>query len=483
MENGELSPQELEAAIQKFGKGKLARHIQSKIDNDPRYKEYRDILEKLKQEGGTPGLWGRFTRTMDPDPRSPETIKADADRQLQDLMEAMSDMEYLLGDYENLARAFENAFKGKMGDLSDADLAEYFNAQSLSFTELRKELERFKWAVDKYLGDLDKSYGKDNYLLDQYNFKKGEIARMLAELMKKFGHKKQLFDAMEKLMQIKLKADAMLGGGGQGDTDETTDQGGVPQFVKDSKVTSGKKKGGRKKPKIVSESDPGTTADEKSDAGGYEIVSIHADTVEVEYDDYIYDKLRGMNAATVVIRIGGREHVIDGKKAVSILMEKGYFYYLAGVGIVSKSRRAKEQEEETAPDEGRYARRDPGRDDSSEGSRRYPQPGKKKGPDTWMAWYAAKIGFQPIFVTTQSEFKLDVPACSFPGGGLDCNVMLEKTAMTGQFATKEEAVKAACGQLSKFRHLKGVYAGMPVAEQGGRIHNIQYLGCPQECWK
>jgi hypothetical protein len=79
------------------------------------------------------------------------------------------------------------------------------------------------------------------------------------------------------------------------------------------------------------------------ESGEYEIVSISVDTEEVEHQGNIYNKLKGLESATVVIRKQGREQIIDGQAAVGLLLEKGYLIHLSGVGIVTRDKRKKEE--------------------------------------------------------------------------------------------------------------------------------------------
>ncbi len=97
--------------------------------------------------------------------------------------------------------------------------------------------------------------------------------------------------------------------------------------------------------------------------------------------------------------------------------------------------------------------------------------------DQWVVWYAEKIGWRPIYITTYSRYRENEPSCSYSGGGLDCSVILEKTFILGPYSSKGEATTAICGQLTNFRRLRGIYAGLPVADYGGDLHNIENIGC------
>ncbi|NYT03001.1 MAG: hypothetical protein GKC10_09650 [Methanosarcinales archaeon] len=101
--------------------------------------------------------------------------------------------------------------------------------------------------------------------------------------------------------------------------------------------------------------------------------------------------------------------------------------------------------------------------------------------ETWVVWYAEKIGFQPIYVTTSSEYEEDTPSCQYSGGGIDCSVMLDKTLIMGPFSSREEANDAICGELTNFHRGScgpaAVYCGMPFADYQGVQHNIENIDC------
>lgn len=103
-------------------------------------------------------------------------------------------------------------------------------------------------------------------------------------------------------------------------------------------------------------------------------------------------------------------------------------------------------------------------------------PDKKPGSDEWIVWYADNIGFQPIYVTTKSQYEKEEPACRYPGGGLDCKVMLKKVFLLGPYSSRNEALNTICNKLKNFGRMRGVYAGMPVAEYNGKRHNLEPIG-------
>jgi hypothetical protein len=111
---------------------------------------------------------------------------------------------------------------------------------------------------------------------------------------------------------------------------------------------------------------------------------------------------------------------------------------------------------------------------------------RKVSPETedkWVVWYAEKIGWQPIFVTTYAKYRKEERSSGYPGGGIDPKVILVKTFVAGPYDTSEAATKAVCDRMSNYRRLRGIYAGLPVADLMGRPHNIQFIRVDPKHWK
>ncbi len=102
--------------------------------------------------------------------------------------------------------------------------------------------------------------------------------------------------------------------------------------------------------------------------------------------------------------------------------------------------------------------------------------GPPPGSDGWVVWYGEKMGYQPFFITSRSTFEKSEPSCIYPGGGMDCSLIIQKTFAGGPYAKREDAVRAICGKLSKFRRLTGIYAGLLVADYQGKMHNVENIG-------
>ncbi len=62
----------------------------------------------------------------------------------------------------------------------------------------------------------------------------------------------------------------------------------------------------------------------------------------------------------------------------------------------------------------------------------------------WCAWRINNMFLTPVRVTTYEGFVRDELCSSYPGGGTDPNLLMEKVLLTGYCETKEEAINAAC---------------------------------------
>jgi hypothetical protein len=102
--------------------------------------------------------------------------------------------------------------------------------------------------------------------------------------------------------------------------------------------------------------------------------------------------------------------------------------------------------------------------------------GPAPGSGGWIVWYGEKMGYQPFFITAKSTYEKNEPSCNYPGGGMDCSLIIQKTYAGGPYATREDAIKAICGTLTKFRRLSGIYAGLLVADYNGKMHNVENIG-------
>jgi len=383
MDSGQLSPEEFEKLKEKFGKN-TANMIQDKLMNDPKYARYKKTLEELEKQGGKPGIWDRMTQRFDT--RTPEEIAFAATDRYNHIFDMKEYIDGLLADFYSDVGKFDAAFQQDPETLEEGQMSYLFNDASLSFSDLEKDFNMFQTTVNLFLADLEKSSGRMKDTSD-FNYKKGEASRILAELIEKFQSAKGTLARLERLMKLKQKADEMKEeddagdddddgdegdddgdgdgeddgedqddqdegeGGGDDEGDEDDDKQKLPKFVQntdkdkdktddqgdeDGETDEGKKK---KKPKFVSKITEGGDQDEEEDLSGpkdyYEIKSIAIETVEVRRNKKIYQKLKDIDSAVVIMRIRGGDHIIDGYNAVQLLIEKGYLYHVADVGYVT----------------------------------------------------------------------------------------------------------------------------------------------------
>ncbi|MBN1546875.1 MAG: hypothetical protein JW902_09465 [Syntrophaceae bacterium] len=119
----------------------------------------------------------------------------------------------------------------------------------------------------------------------------------------------------------------------QGDQD--LDRSEIPDILKNSQAGSA-----RGRPQIVA----GSTGTENlqdnatKTPGPDAKIGFSVDTEDVEFEGYIYAELINPDRAIVAIAEQGKEREIRGVEAVTFLVQRGEFYYLAGVGLVSKHR-------------------------------------------------------------------------------------------------------------------------------------------------
>lgn len=71
----------------------------------------------------------------------------------------------------------------------------------------------------------------------------------------------------------------------------------------------------------------------------------------------------------------------------------------------------------------------------------------------WCAWRINNMFLTPVRVTTHDGFERDDLCSSYPGGGTDPNLLMEKVLLTGHYDTKEEAINAACALFNEVYRL------------------------------
>ncbi len=74
---------------------------------------------------------------------------------------------------------------------------------------------------------------------------------------------------------------------------------------------------------------------------------------------------------------------------------------------------------------------------------------------TWYVWYVDNMGLKPVMVGTKKEFEEDRLCSSYPGGGTDPNLLMDKVPIVEAYATEESAIAAACSQFTDIIRVPG----------------------------
>jgi len=358
MDEGKLTPDELKKIREKFGKN-TAQMIEDKLQNDPRYAHYKKTLEKIKDQGGNPGIWDRLKSNFDL--RSEQQIIDEVNSRFERILEVKEEIEGSLADFYSQVSDFFGVLREWEEDDQDR-LTALFNEASISFSEAKTGLKRLQANIDLFLADLAKTSGRLSDTTD-FNYKKGEASAILTQMIQKVEAARGQFSTLEKIMGIKKKVDdgakkdLEYGDGNMDDegddADNIKDDDGTPGFVKKSKESDGEEpvfvknsgdadeeNGGW--PAFVKKSDEEMIDDyiREFDAAkdDYTIQAISLETVDVTQGNKHYEKVRDVSAVVVIIRMRGSDHIIDGFQAIELLIEKGYVYSVNGVGYVTSEK-------------------------------------------------------------------------------------------------------------------------------------------------
>jgi len=357
MDEGKLTPAEIKKIREKFGKN-TAQMIEDKLQNDPRYAQYKKTLEKINDQGGNPGIWDRLKSNFDL--RSEQQIIDEVNSRFERILEVKEEIEGSLADFYSQVSDFFGVLREWEEDGQDR-LTALFNEASISFSEAKTGLKRLQANIDRFLADLLKTSGR---LLDttDFNYKKGEAGAILTQMIQKVQAARGQFSTLEKVMAIKKKVDDGAKKDleyGDRDADQTKDDDDTPGFVKKSKD----KDGDDEVPAFVKKSDESDDGDndeegdlpafvKKSDEemiddyirefdaakDDYTIQAISLETTDVAQGNKRYEKVKDVSAVVVIIRMRGSDHIVDGFQAIELLIEKGYVYSVDGVGYVTSER-------------------------------------------------------------------------------------------------------------------------------------------------
>ena len=203
---------------------------------------------------------------------------------------------------------------------------------------------------------LNTTYGVDDDITG-FHSKKNTLTRLLMNFPREVKNRLAIFAALEKQYNLfQMIADLK-----QAEDEEAARQAAnkkqddLPAWAKKSGADNADASGEDDPPSFVSRTSEGNGPEvEEEDEFGtqeddYAIKAITFDTVEVTKDGKIFTRLKSSDAATVIIRMRGSDHIIDGSEAVNLLIEKGYLYHVAGVGLVTTSRYAAFSDETGSP--------------------------------------------------------------------------------------------------------------------------------------
>lgn len=356
MDEGKLTPAELKKIRERFGKN-TGQMIEDKLQNDPQYAQYKKTLEKIKDQGGNPGVLDRLKSHFDF--RSEKQIIDEMNSRFERILEVKEEIEGILADFYSRVSDFFAVLREWEEDDGDR-LTALFNEASIQLSEAKIGLKRLQTNIDLFLSDLLKTSGRLADTTD-FNYKKGEASAILAQMIQNVQAAKGQFSTLEKVMGIKRRLDDGAEKNpeyGDGDEDRTKDED-APGFVKKSKD----KDSDDEVPAFVKKSDETDDGDSDEDddrpafvkksndeqideyirefdeaKDDYGIQAISMETVDVTEGNKQYEKVKDVSSVVVVMRMRGSDHIVDGFQAIELLIEKGYVYSVKGVGYVTSEK-------------------------------------------------------------------------------------------------------------------------------------------------
>ena len=303
------------------------------------YKNYRVFFSHAGQTPERGGAWD----AMFGDDKQKALDRQAFDARLQTLLDEMAFIEGSLGDFDGHAAALSAILRNE-GDPAQA--AELLAQLQRDRDDLSMNMATIESGAASCMITLNTTYGVDDDITAFHN-KKNILMRLLMNFPREVKNRLAVFAALEEQYNLfKMMADLK-----QKDEEEAAallaakkQPDDLPAWAKKSGAGSDDTPGQDDPPSFVSKTTSGNETDDEdefgSDKDDYAIKAIAIDTVDVDKDGRIYTRLRDSDAATVIIRMRGSDHIIDGSEAVDLLMEKGYLHYVAGVGLVTTSRYA-----------------------------------------------------------------------------------------------------------------------------------------------
>ena len=357
---------ELSDIARRFDKGEISAHDLDK-ERERLNTNFKDVLDKhlngnyknyrvfFRHAGRTPQRGGAWDAVFGDD-KQKVLDRQTLDARLQTLLDEMDFIQGTLGDFDRHAGNL-SAILRQEGDPARA--AEIMADLQRDRDGLVLNLASIESGATSCMIRLNTTYGVDDDISD-FHRKKNTIMHILAKFPREVNNRLALFAALERqynLFQMiadfkrqeEEEAAARLAANKQPDD--------LPAWARKSGVNSADTSGDNDPPSFVSKTSGGDESHlEDNDEFGpqkddYAIKAITFDTIEVEKDGKIFTRLTSSDNATVIIRMRGRDHIIDGAEAVNLLIEKGYLHHVAGVGLVTTSRYAAFFDEDNIADQ------------------------------------------------------------------------------------------------------------------------------------
>ncbi len=309
------------------------------------YKSYRVFFSHAGQSPERGGAWDAMFADEQQQARDRQRL----DVRLQTLLDEMEFIQGSLADFDRHAGDLSAVLRDTDDPLQGLDRAAELMAQlQRDRGDLAMNKATIETGAAACMITLNTTYGQDDDLTDFYR-KKNTLMRLLATFPREVDSRLALFAALERqyalfqmmadFKKIEEEEAARLAQGDQADDlpawarkssvneeDAADTPGDAPAFV--AKTDTDEKS---------PDEDPAEAEEDKDD---YAIKAIAIETVEVDKNGRVYTRLRSSEAATVIIRMRGSDHIVDGTEAVGLLLEKGYLHHVAGVGLVTTSRYA-----------------------------------------------------------------------------------------------------------------------------------------------
>ncbi len=348
-DNGEIDAYDLDKERERLNtnfKDVLDKHLSGK------YKNYRVFFSHAGQTPERGGAWD----AMFGDDKQKALDRNNVDARLQTLLDEMAFIQGSLGDFDRHAAALSGILRS---DGDPAQAAELLAQLQRDRDDLAMNMATIESGAATCMIALNTTYGVDDDITG-FHSKKNTLTRLLMNFPREVKNRLAIFAALERQYNLfQMMADLKK----QAEEEEAARQAAnqkqddVPAWARKSGADSADTPGDDEPPSFVSKTSGGdeSPAEDEDEFGtqedDYAIKAIAFDTVDVEKDGKIFTRLKSSDAATVIIRMRGSDHIIDGSEAVNLLIEKGYLYRVAGVGLVTTSRYAAFSDEAGSPEE------------------------------------------------------------------------------------------------------------------------------------